>query len=139
MLINLSQYKEAFMKKFFVVVLALAFLFPLAVQAQEGAKFGPFTALKMDKQVVEDVIADGDNIYVKVAKDSWNASFTVKISNKNGAEYRKWAGDKPEMVVKVYQGPKSDKLGYTYRISTSAKYIEFYKEGKLVLQLERMK
>jgi putative heme degradation protein len=127
------------MKKFFVLVLAAAFLFPMAVQAQEGAKFGPFTALKLDKQVVEDLLVNGDNIYIKVAKDSWSASFTVKISNKNGAEYRKWADDKPEMVVKVYQAPKSDKLGYTYRINTSANYIEYYKDGKLVLQLERMK
>jgi len=127
------------MKRFFVVVLALAFLFPIVVQAQEGTRFGPFTALKMDKQVVEGVVADGDNVYVKVAKDFWSASFTVKISNKNGADYRKWSGDKTEMVVKVYQGPKANKQGHTYRISTSAKYIEFYKEGNLVLQLERMK
>jgi hypothetical protein len=127
------------MKKSFVLVLAVAFLFPMAVQAQEGAKFGPFIALKMDKQVVEDVLVSGDNIYVKVAKDFWNTSFTVKISNKNGHDYRKWAGDKPEMVVKVYQSPKSDRLGYTYRINTTATYVEYYNDGKLVLQLERMK
>jgi hypothetical protein len=127
------------MKKSLVLVFALAFLFPMAVQAQEGAKFGPLIALKMDKHVVEDVLVNGDNIYVKVAKDSWNASFTVRISNKNGADYWKWSDDKPEMVVRVYQGPKSDKLGYTYRINTSANYIEYYKGGKLVLQLERMK
>lgn len=127
------------MKKFFVAALALVFLFPFAVPAQEGTKFGPFTALKIDKQVVEGVVVDGDSLYVKVAKDFWGASFTVKISNKNGADYRKWSGDKTEMVVKVYQGPKADKQGHTYRIATSAKYIEFYKEGKLVLQLERMK
>ncbi len=127
------------MKKAFVVVFALAFFLPIALQAQEGAKFGAFTALKMDKQVVEGVVADGDNVYVKAAKDSWNASFTVKISNKNGADYRKWSDGKSEMAVKVYQGPKADKQGHTYRISTSAKYIEFFKEGKLVLQLERTK
>jgi hypothetical protein len=127
------------MKKFFVVVLALAFLFPFAAQAQEGTKFGPFTALKMDKQVVEGVVVDGDNVYLKVAKDFWNASFSVKISNKNGADYRKWSGDKTESVVKVYQGQKANIQGHTYRVNTSAKYIEFYKEGKLVLQLERQK
>jgi len=127
------------MKKFLVLVLALAFFVPFAVLAQEGMKFGPFTALKMDKQVVEGVVVEGDSVYVKVAKDFWGASFTVKISNKNGADYRKWSGDKTEMVVKVYQGPKADKQGHTYRIATSAKYIEFYKEGNLVLQLERVK
>ena len=93
----------------------------------------------MDKQVVEGVVVDGDNVYLKVAKDFWNASFSVKISNKNGADYRKWSGYKTEIVVKVYQGQKANKQGHTYRVSTSAKYIEFYKEGKLVLQLERQK
>jgi putative heme degradation protein len=127
------------MKKFLILVLALAFFFPMAVQAQEGAKFGPFTALKMDKQVVQDVLVIGDNVYVKVAKDYWNAGFTVKISNKNGADYRKWSDGKPEMVVRVYQGPKSDKMGYTYRINTTANYLEYYQDGKLVLQLERIK
>jgi hypothetical protein len=133
------QDKELFMKKGLIVVLALTFLFPSAVLAQEGTKFGPFTALKIDKQAVEGVVVDGDSIYVKVAKDFWGANFTVKISNKNGADYRKWSGDKTEMVVKVYQGPKASKQGHTYRIATTAKYVEFYKEGKLVLQLERIK
>lgn len=127
------------MKKFFVAVLALAFFVPYAARAQEGTTFGPFTALKIDKQVVEGVVVDGENLYVKVAKDFWSASFTVKISNQNGADYRKWSGDKTDLVVKVYQGPKADKLGHTYRIATSARYIEFYKEGTLVLQLERRK
>jgi len=127
------------MKSFFVVVLAFAFLLSAAVQAQEGTQFGPFTVLKMDKRVVDGVVVDGDDIYAKVAKGFWGASFTVKISNKNGADYRKWSGDKTEMVVKVYQGPKANKQGHTYRINTSAKFIEFYTEGNLVLQLERMK
>jgi hypothetical protein len=127
------------MRKLFVAVLAFAFLCPIAVQAQESTKFGPFTALKMHKQVVEGVVVDGDNVYVKVSKDFRNASFTVKISNKNGADYRKWSGDKTEMVVKVYQTDKVNKQGYTYKINSSAKFIEYHKDGKLVLQLERTK
>jgi hypothetical protein len=127
------------MRKLFVAVLAFAFLCPIAVQAQEPAKFGPFSALKMDNQVVQGVAVDGDNVYVKVAKDFWNASFTVRISNKNGADYRKWSGDKTEMVVKVYQTDKVNKQGYTYKINSSAKFIEYHMDGKLVLQLERTK
>jgi hypothetical protein len=127
------------MRKLFIAVLAFAFLCPIAVQAQEPPKFGPFIALKMDKQVVEGVVVDEDNVYVKVAKDFWNASFTVKISNKNGADYRKWSGDKTEMLVRVYQTDKVNKQGYTYKINSSAKFIEYHEDGKLVLQLERTK
>ena len=127
------------MKRFFVVLSAFAFLLSAAVQAQEGTPFGPFTALKMDQRVVEGVVVDGDDLYVKVAQGFWGASFTVKISNQNGADYRKWSGDQTERVVKVYQSPKANKQGHTYRINTSAKYIEFYTEGNLVLHLERMR
>jgi len=127
------------MRKLFVAVLAFAFLCPIAVQAQEPATFGPFTALKIDKQVVQGVVADGDNVYVKVAEDFRDASFTVKISNKNGTDYRKWYGDKTEMVVKVYQTDKINKQGYTYKINSSARFIEYHMDGKLVLQLERTK
>ncbi len=127
------------MRKLFVAVLAFAFLCPSAVQAQGPATFGPFTALQMDKQVVEGVVADGDSVYVKVAKVFWNVSFTVKISNKNEADYRKWSGDRTEMVVNVYQTDKVNKQGYTYRINTSARFIEYHMGGKLVLHLERTK
>jgi hypothetical protein len=127
------------MRKLFVAVLAFAFLCPIAVQAQEPPKFGPFIALKLDKQVVEGVVVEEDNVYVKVDKDFWNASFTVKISNKNGADYRNWFGDKTEMVVKVYQTDKVNKQGYTYKINSSARFIEYHMDGRLVLQIERTK
>ena len=125
------------MKKLFVTALALVLLCPIAAQAQDPARFGTFTALKMDKQVIEGVVVDGNDVYVKVDKNFWNASFTVKISNKNGADYRKWLGDKPEMVVKVYQTDKINKKGYTYKINSSARFIEYHMGGKLVLHLER--
>lgn len=127
------------MKKMLFPVLALMVMVPLTVQAQGQAKYGPFTALKVDAQVVEDVRVEGDNVYVKVQPDSRNATFTVKVSDSNMADYRKWYDGTSEMAVKVYQGQQTNKQGYTYRVSTTAKYIEYYLDGKLVLQLERAK
>ncbi len=126
------------MKRMLLSVLALMIMVPLTVQAQDKAKYGPFTALKLDAQIVEDVRVEGGNVYVKVQPDSRNASFIVKVADSNMADYRKWYDGTSEMVVKVYQGPKANKEGYTYRVSTTAKYIEYYLDGKLILQLERV-
>jgi hypothetical protein len=126
------------MKKMLFPVLALMVMVPLTVQAQDQAKYGPFTALKLDAQVVEDVRVEGDNVYVKVQPDLRSATFTVKVADSNMADYRMVDGTS-EMTVKVYQGQQTDKQGYTYRVSTTAKYIEYYLDGKLILQLERAK
>lgn len=125
------------MKKMLFAMLALMITVPLTVQAQDKTKYGPFTALKLDAQVVEDVRVEGDNVYVKVQPDSRNAAFTVKVADSNMADYRKWYDGTSEMAVKVYQGQQTNKQGYTYRVSTTAKYIEYYRDGKLILQLER--
>jgi hypothetical protein len=74
-----------------------------------------------------------------VPPDLRSATFTVKVADSNMADYRKWYDGTSEMTVKVYQGQQTDKQGYTYRVSTTAKYIEYYLDGKLILQLERAK
>jgi hypothetical protein len=127
------------MKRMLFPVLALIIMAPLTVQAQDKATYGPFTALKLDAQIVEDVRVEGDNIYVKVHPDARSANFTVKVADQNMADYRKWYNGTHEMVVKVYQGPKDGKQGHTYRVSTTAPYIEYYLDGKLILQLKRVK
>jgi hypothetical protein len=119
--------------------LALMLMAPLVVQAQDKGQYGPFTALKLDAQIVEDVRVEGDNVYVKVQPGSRNASFAVKVADGNMADYRKWHDGTSERAVKVYQGPQTQYQGYTYRVSTTAKYIEYYLDGKLILQLERVK
>jgi hypothetical protein len=120
-------------------MMVLMVMVPLTVQAQGKAAYGPFTALKLDTQIVEDVLVEGDNLYVKVQSNWRTAGFTVKASNQNMADYRKWYDGTSEMAVKVYQSEKNNKQGCTYRISTTAPYIEYYVDGRLILQLERVK
>jgi hypothetical protein len=123
----------------FSALALLVMALPLTVLAQDKAEFGPFKALKLDAQVVEDVRVEGDNVYVKVQPGSRSASFTVKIADGNMADYRKWHDGSPEKAVKVYQSRQTDKQGYTYRVNTAARYIEYYLEGRLILQLERVR
>ncbi len=42
------------------------------------------------------------------------------------------------MPIKVYHTQKKNKQGYTYRINTSAKFVEYWTNGELILLLERV-
>ena len=122
------------MKRSFLIMTVLFCLAPTHALAQEH---GDFTALYTDRSVVEDVFVRGNDIYVKVDKAHWEEDFTVKISNENMAGYRKWLSGEEEMHVKVYRSQKENLQGYTYRVNTAAKYVEYWMDGKLVLHLER--
>jgi hypothetical protein len=126
--------REGVMKRWFFVT---AILFCLVSTPAFAQQHGDFSVLKMDRDVVEDVFVQGDDIYVKVDKAHWGATFTVKISNENKAGYRTWLSGAEEMPVKVYQSQKENRQGYTYRVNTAAKYVEYWMDGKPVLHLER--
>lgn len=122
------------MKKWLVGVSLLACLASVPAAAQD---FGDFTAIKMDKEVVQDVFTSGNDIYVKIDKAYWDAGFVVKLSNENMSGYRTWSNGDEEMAVRVYQSQKENRQGYTYRVNTTAKYVEYWMDGNLVLHLER--
>ena len=126
------------MKKFLIVPLTLALFIPALVGAQVRPSFGPFSAIKMDQAVVEDVFVQDNDIYVKVAKDYWDKNFVVKISNEEMAYYRTWLNGQSEMSIKVYRSQQRNLQGYTYRINTAARFIEYWVDGNLVLHLERV-
>jgi len=107
--------------------------------AGEGDNYGPFTALKMDPEVVRDVTVEDNDIYVKVAESYWNEEFIVKISNDYMTNYRQWFNGAWEMPMKVYRSQERNKQGYTYRINTSARFVEYWTGGELVLLLERVR
>jgi hypothetical protein len=122
------------MKRWLMVIAVLFCLVSVPALAQ---KFGDFSAVKMDKEVVEDVFAQGNDIYVKINKTYWGAAFKVKISNEDMSGYRKWSSGEEEMTVRVYQSQKENRQGYTYRVNTAARYVEYWMDGNLVLHLER--
>jgi hypothetical protein len=128
------------MKKAFVTIgVAILFLFPLSALAQQEATYGPYKVLSMDKAVVEDVLVEGNDLYVKVNPSYWSSEFIVKGSVENNEIYTTWANGTKEMPVKVYQSQAKNKQGYTYRINTAARFVEYWTGGKLVLHLEKVK
>jgi hypothetical protein len=118
-------------------MLALFLLVPTAIQAEQGTNPGTFSAIKMDQDVVDHVLTEGNDIFVKVHGDYWGAEFIVKISNENMASYRQWLNGSWEYPTQVYRSNQKGKQGYTYRINTSAKYVEYWTGGKMVLHLMR--
>jgi hypothetical protein len=127
------------MKKAFVTIgVSILLLFPLSAVAQQEATYGPYKVLSMDKAVVEDVLVEGNDLYVKVNPSYWGSEFIVKGSEKNNEIYTAWANGTNEMPVKVYQSQAKNKQGYTYRINTGARFVEYWTGGKLVLHLEKV-
>ena len=125
------------MKPALFLALPLCLALAVSLAAREETRFGAFTAIQIDRDVVEDVQVDGDDVYVKVASKYHGSTFTVKISNARSEGYRSFADGQNEMPVKVYQSQQKNRLGHTYRVNTAARFIEYWTDGKLVLHLER--
>ena len=125
------------MKGPFAVLLILALFMPVRVLAQEETRCGGFSALTMDDEVVSHVFSEGNDIYVKIHKGYWDADFIVRLSNANQTDYRTWLNGELDRVVKVYRSQQTDKQGYTYRINTTAGFVEYWMGERLVLHLER--
>lgn len=122
------------MKRLFFV---MAVLLCMASAHAAAEQRGVFSVLTIDRSVVEDIFVQGNDMYAKVDKDHWEATFTVKISNENMAGYRTWMSGEDAMPVKVYRSHKENRQGYTYRVNTAAKFVEYWVDGKLILHLER--
>lgn len=125
------------MKGLFAVLLIFALFIPMDGLAQEETQYGDFSVLTMDEEVVGDVFSEGNDIYVKIQKGYWDADFIVKLSNANQMDYRPWLNGELDRVVKVYRSQQTDKQGYTYRINTVAKFVEYWVGDRLVLHLKR--
>jgi hypothetical protein len=131
-----SAAKEAQMKKLIMSVILALCLTAFPALGQDPV-FGPFSALVINADVVTDVHTEGNDIYVKVAEAYQNREFSVKISYENMAGYRRWQHGQAVMKVKVYQSDARGKQGYTYRINTSAPFVEFWMGEQLILHLKR--
>lgn len=118
-------------------LMGISVLICLASAPATAQDFGAFSAITMDRNVVQDVFTRGNDIYVKVDSAHWDATLNVRVSDENMAAYRTWSNGENEMTIKVYQSQKENLQGYTYRIHTTARYVEYWMDGKLILHLER--
>ena len=126
------------MKTKCIILGTLLCLAPALALAQDSTVYWPFTVLSVNEAIVQDVVIEGDDIYVKISEDHWDIDVTVKLSNEYMESYRTWLNGGMEMPIKVYRSQQRNKQGHTYRINTSAKFVEYWYNGELILHLERL-
>jgi len=103
---------------------------------QTTSQYGNYTAISIDRNVVKDVIVKGKDIYVKLSP--FYTSAVARISNNKSSSYRKWYNGSLDNKLKISNKTSSkNKKGYTYRVNSSAKYIEYIINGKVVLHLKK--
>jgi len=108
----------------------------LGAAATAPDAFGPYEALVRDQQVVTDVRVDGEeNVFLKLNPDFRNKEIRVRISMQNGAAFRKWFTGEDELVSPAFAGKEVN--GWTDRVQTTANYIEYWMDGRLILHLHR--
>jgi len=107
------------------------------VRAVESLFHGPYSAIEMDPEIVKGITTENGDIYVRISRPYRDRSFVVKISDEYLADYRQWLNGDSKMPVRVYRSKDHDKQGCTYRINTTARYVEYWMNGDLILHLRR--
>jgi len=115
------------MKRILIAIVGLFLTFPIL--AQDIA----VDILSRDESIVTAVRTEGDNIWIKLTKDHLTDEITVRISNNNQDSYRKWFNGSTDLVSSGYRG----KDAWSDRVQTSASFIEYWLEDRLVLHLQR--
>ena len=101
-------------------------------------QFGDWIPILMKNNYVEKVTVEGNSIMVKLAPPYREKAIIVRISDGERSQYRYWLNNgKIDFPVKVYR--TGEKEGYTYRIHTSANFLEYWDGETLFLHLTKVK
>lgn len=126
------------------LILLLSSLLPLASlteaadkPAQEPPRFGPFIALVMDTDYVTDVKYDDDTkIWILLRPQHKDKELILRLSNQDKKSYRKWANGEYQFVAVAERGNAANQ--FTDWIRTTANYVEYWIDDKMVLHLKRV-
>ncbi|MFT5657172.1 MAG: hypothetical protein ACI9KN_000444 [Gammaproteobacteria bacterium] len=115
------------MKQTLIAIVSLFLSF--SIHAQEIA----FDILDRDESIVTAVKTEGDNIWIKLTNGHSEDVITVRISDRNQDRYRSWFHGSPDLVSSGFRGNGT----WSDRVQTSANFVEYWHEDRLVLHLER--
>lgn len=102
----------------------------------EAKRFGPYEVVSINKAVVNDVKVESDgNVFLQLLPDHKDKELVVKISNEYFAGYRQWWHGKYDLVSPANQGKAP--YGWTDRVNTGARYVEYWMDGDVILHLKR--
>jgi hypothetical protein len=117
------------------VVLVMAFGHAFA----EGAnvRFGPYEALSINSDVIRGVKVDeAGKIWILLNPTYREREIVLKISNREGAEYRDWFTGGKELVSPANQGKQANQ--WTDWVETEAPYIEYWMSDRKILHLKKV-
>jgi len=101
--------------------------------------FGYYEAIRYDAEMLQGVRVNeqtGD-VFIMFQPDKTTTQLTLKISQKEGAGYRKWFTGDEVLVAQENVGRAINT--WTDRVQTSANYIEYHAEGRIFLHLKRIR
>jgi len=102
----------------------------------DAPRFGPFKALTINQDVIRGVkIDDSDKIWILLNPAYKEEEIILKISQENGAAYRKWFTGDYELVSPANQGKQANE--WSDWVRTESRFIEYWISGNLVLHLQR--
>lgn len=102
--------------------------------AQPNARFGPYEAIVRDANIVHDVKVEEDgNVFLRLNPAFRDKELRVRISMQKGPPYRQWLNGEEELVSPAFAGKEPG--GWTDRVKTTARYIEYWMDGELILHL----
>jgi hypothetical protein len=122
-------------------VFRLVLLFLLAGLASGLAaaevRFGPYHALTINSDVIRGVkVDDAGKIWLLLNPAYREKELRVRLSNLEGASYRKWFTGEDELVSPANQDKQPNQ--WTDWIETEAPFIEYWMSGQLVLHLKKV-
>lgn len=118
-------------------LLTLLFALQSQLPANEAhSKFGPYVAIEINAGIVKDVkVTDSGRIYLLLNPAHKEKEIILKNSTALKSGYRNWFNGKKELISPANQGKAPNE--YTDWVETTANYIEYYMDGKLILHLAK--
>jgi hypothetical protein len=92
-----------------------------------------FDVLTQDPDLITDIRAEGNDVWIKLAPSNLSDQITVRISNENKDFYRPWFTKDLDLVSTGFRGEDA----WTDRVQTGANFIEYWHNDNLVLHLKR--
>ena len=122
-----------------ILVLLLIFMQSGAIADSAGTvMFGPYEAITIEQEVIRGVKVDEEGKIWILLNPSYRArELILKISEEEGASYRKWYTGNYELISAANQDKVAN--AWTDWIETKSSYIEYWMGDKKILHLKKVK
>ncbi len=119
------------------MILVALVLWVSGFQLEAAVRFGPYEALTISEDIIRGVkVDDSGKIWLLLNPDYLDKEIILKISNQEGANYRKWHNGQYELVSPAGQDKRPNE--WTDWVQTRSRFIEYWMDGNLILHLKKI-